>query len=480
MGEVIGETESLCPYCLRVLPAVKVAENNNIYMKKTCPEHGSFKVLVWKDADYYKDLRRFEVPGVESKTYRMKVDKGCPYDCGLCPDHKQDTCMVVLEVTNRCNLNCSICFASANEGYDYHPDLETIRGMYETVIECVRSPRCLQISGGEPTIRDDLPEIIAMGKEMGVEHIELNTNGLRLAEDIEYVQKLKDAGTSVLYFGFDGVSDDIYREIVGHDFLDIKVKALENCSKVGLGVVLVPKVIKGFNDHQIGDIIQFAKKWVPTVKGVHFQPLVYFGRYGEEPSPDDHITIPDVLKMVEEQTHGELTIHNFTPTSCTEVHCEARSFSMVDENGLLFPLTSSSGNLMRDIEDVPTKIREGVADLWQIATDIALEQQDKGAIDVSNISIEEEKKTEALPLDCECGTWMELLARASSHYLTVSVMPFQDAWNIDFDRIMKCCIHVVTPEKKLIPFCVFNITSVDGKSLYRHEIGKKFANKIIV
>lgn len=187
MGEIIGETQSLCPYCLGVLLAVKVAENNNIYLEKTCPEHCSFKVLVWKDVKYYKDLRKFDVSGVKSKFYRMNVDKGCPYDCGLCPEHKQDTCMTVIEVTNRCNLNCSICFASANERYDYHPDLETIRGMLETVVECVRSPRCLQLFGGEPTIRDDLPEIIAMGKEMGIEHIEVNTNGLRLAEDIEYV-----------------------------------------------------------------------------------------------------------------------------------------------------------------------------------------------------------------------------------------------------------------------------------------------------
>jgi len=451
---LIGKTESLCPVCLKRIPAQKIAENDDVFLEKSCPDHGSFKTVIWRGVTSYLDSLRFNVKRAKPEQIITESNNGCPYDCGLCPSHKQRTCVSVLEVTNRCNLNCPYCFASAKR-YDYHPDVQTIKEMYEALLQNSPKPICVQISGGEPTIREDLPEIVAMGKEMGIDYIELNTNAIRLGKDFEYFKELKEKGVDALYFSFDGLTRDVYEKRCGVDLLDIKLKALENCSKLEIGVVLVPVIEKRINYDQIGDIIRFAKKWVPTVNGVHFQPLSYFGRYPTMPNNEDRLTIPDMLKAIEIQTGGELRVENFTPTSCSNVHCDARSYSVVLENGKLLPLTSNLFCLPCKVEDISKKTRDAIKDLWKFPDESITEQLGLG--EISSIC------------GCEPGTWMDLIERMSKNYLTVSIMTFQDVWNVELERIQECCIHVVTQDKKLVPFCMFNITNINGNSLYREK-----------
>ena len=454
--QVIGETESLCPVCLRVVPAKKVVEEDNIYLEKSCPEHGDCKILIWRGVDLYKDSSRFDVERTPPQNFLVDSQEGCPYDCGPCPKHRQHVCIAVLEITNRCNLRCPVCFAGSNERYRYEPDLDTIKGMYETIVRYVEKPIDLQISGGEPTVRDDLPDIIALGKEMGIDYIELNTNGIRLARDIEYFRELKESGVDALYFSFDGLTDEVYRQTNGVDLLDLKLKALKNAAELEVGVILVPVIIPKVNYDQIGDIIQFAKKWIPTVVGVHFQPVSYFGRFSCTPKDEDRVTIPDILNAIEIQTGGELKIENFTPTSCPNVHCDARNYSILMGNGMLFPLTMRSRDVSANVKDkdVARKTRRALKDLWKYP-----------------------KANESGGRVCECvpGSWMELLQRAGTHYLTVSVMAFQDVWTIELERVLDCCIYEVTPDKRLIPFCLFNLSSLHGETLYRHGILSKFA-----
>jgi len=440
----VGETYSLCPYCLRVVIAEKVVEGDDVYLLKRCPEHGQFKVVIWRGFESYMKKFKFNV-GRRRPKPMVRASNGCPLDCGLCAQHRQKTCVAVLEVTSKCNLNCPICFASANEFGVFHPSLEDIWGMYRTLIENSERPYVVQISGGEPTVRSDLPEIIAMGKEMGIDYIELNTNGVVLAKDIEFLRSLKESGLDALYFSFDGLTPDVYIKRCGADLLHFKLRVLENCKKVGLSVILVPVIDRHVNYHQVGDIINFAKRWVPTVVGVHFQPVAYFGRVNKVPENNDRVTIPDVLKAIEEQTGGELREENFTPTSCPNIHCDARCYAIVGMDGRLLPLTYESLGVRGDIEDISRAIRECLCDLWRMP-------------------IGGTNSTHAAP-----GTWEEFIELAKARYLTISVMAFQDAWTVEIDRLQECCIHVITPTKKLIPFCAFNISSIDGRTLYRHK-----------
>ena len=229
----------------------------------------------------------------------------CPRNCGMCPDHKQQTCTAIIEVTEQCNLRCPVCFAATGT----EPGAAPGRGQITRMLERVRDSAgiCpIQISGGEPTMRNDLPEIVALARSMGFDLIQINTNGIRLAQDDAYGRALVDAGVTVMYLQFDGVTDAVYERIRGVNLLPLKLKAIEHCAELKIAVILVPTLVRNVNDDQIGTIIRFAKKWIPTVKGVHFQPMTYLGRYPVAPRNEDRMLLSDVLAAIEDQTQGEL------------------------------------------------------------------------------------------------------------------------------------------------------------------------------
>ncbi|MDY6881962.1 MAG: radical SAM protein [Thermodesulfobacteriota bacterium] len=313
----LGETESLCPVCLKKIPAKRVVDNGDVYLEKHCPLHGDFRTIIWRDARFYSSWDGCGMPG-RAPAFLGSTEKGCPFDCGLCPEHEQDTCTVLMEVTDRCNIHCPVCFAGSTSVDDTHPTLSEIDGLLDTIIAS-GGPYPIQISGGEPTVRDDLPEIIDRAKKRGFDHIQINTNGIRFAQDIDFLKKAKDHGATELFLQFDGVDDSVYRTIRGVDLFEIKKKLIKNCNDVKIAVVLVPTIIPGVNLNQLGKIIQFAKEMVSVVKGVHFQPVSYFGRFRDldnnpdGPSDDERATIPDLLGEIERQTGGEVRIKDFVP-----------------------------------------------------------------------------------------------------------------------------------------------------------------------
>jgi uncharacterized radical SAM superfamily Fe-S cluster-containing enzyme len=344
-------------------------------------------------------------------------------------------------------MNCPVCFASANGcGYKYHPTIGEIKKMFQTVVDNVKSPRVVQISGGEPTVRDDLPEIVEMAKGMGIEHVEVNTNALRISSDAAYLKALADAGVDSFYFQFDGIDDGIYMKTRGRPMFEIKKKAIENCGSAGIGVTLVATISPDINLNHVGKIIEFAAMNVPVVKGVHFQPIAYFGRYPAEPTDADRVTLPDLAKEIEKQTAGMLKADNFMPTSCSNVHCDMKSLSVVLPDGSLFPLTTMSLGPPAKTEDIADKTRTEVSQLWRFIED-----------SMDGPSEEEDK------------SWRSFVSRAKTHYLTVSAMAFQDVWTGETERWERCCIHVVSPEGGLIPFCLFNCTAANGDTMYRRR-----------
>ena len=253
------------------IPAQKFLLGEDVYLTKECSEHGTFRVLFGR----IKNLPMLIGPikGTHNtEGVSNQVQEGCPFDCGLCPEHRQETCCVLLEVTGGCNLQCPICFADAHRGSDKDPDLQEIESWYYTLAEN-GIPYNIQLSGGEPTIRDDLPQIVKMGRNYGFTYTQLNTNGLRLGREPQFVKQLKEAGLDSVFLQFDGTTDVIFKQIRGKALLDIKTAAIENCAKEGIGVVLVPTLVPGINMDNIGEIINFAVARMPAVRGVHFQPI---------------------------------------------------------------------------------------------------------------------------------------------------------------------------------------------------------------
>lgn len=440
---MLSTTESVCPNCLSRVPAARVMYGDKVYLEKTCPLHGQFKTLLWQGMPAWQSWVRNKIPS-KPPVCNTEVDKGCPHDCGLCTEHRQHTCTALLEVTQRCNLKCTYCFASAGD-HDVDPSLATIENGLENIYKA--SGACnLQLSGGEPTVRDDLPEIIAMARRIGFHFIQVNSNGLRLAEDPEYVKRLQRAGLNSVFLQFDGLEEDIYRQLRGRNLLTEKIQAIKHCAENGLGVVLVPTIVPGVNADSIGAIIKFALENAPGVRGVHFQPVSYFGRFPKEPADEDRMTIPQVIRAIEDQTEGLIKTDHFKPPGCENALCSFHGNFRILADGKIKALSTNACCSVEKAYVGASKNRKFVAQQWNGAS----------LGDPSNRGGEE-------------NSWDNLLHELKTHSFTISGMAFQDGWNLDFERLKDCCIHVMSPDGKLIPFCAYNLTSTEGKALYRRS-----------
>ena len=435
----IGKTQSVCPVCLSKIPAYKVVgENGNIYMEKECWEHGSFRTLIWEgDLGSYKAWAAGDASGTVIPVRAQPVERGCPYDCGLCQRHERDGCCVLLELTNRCNLNCPVCFASAGEKKPKDLTLTEIGKQYDLLMER-GGPFNIQLSGGEPTMRDDLDAIIALGREKGFSFFQLNTNGLRLAHEEGYAAHLAKAGVSVVFLQFDGLDDEIYRTLRGAELLETKLRAIDNCRAAGLPVVLVPTVAPGVNDCALGDILRFALSRAPHIRGVHIQPISYFGRCGLE-EPETRLTIPAVLRRIEGQMDGVMKITDFGGGGAESPYCSFHASYMRKEDGTIkaLPRRRSQCCCVKSSE-----ARDFVSQQWS---------------------------GKAAGCDGDEGTSSldEFLQKTVENTFTVSGMVFQDAWNLDLDRLRRCYICEVDTDRGMVPFCAYNLTDIHGRALYR-------------
>nr|WP_320016355.1 radical SAM (seleno)protein TrsS [uncultured Desulfobacter sp.] len=443
--DILHQTQSLCPVCLTPIEARHVVENDSIFLEKICRAHGLFKTRFWEGRQNYENWIRPKLP-IKKRFNMTPVDKGCPFDCGLCPEHRQHTCTAVLEITQNCNFSCRFCFAGSGPGNAADPCLEEITDLLAKVYK-VSPDANLQISGGEPTIRPDLPLIISRAVETGFGFVQLNTNGFLLARDPDLAPRLKDAGLDSVFLQFDGVTDTVYEALRGRPLIEDKQKAVAACVENDIGVILVPTLVPGVNIDQIGPILQFGLDHAPGIRGVHFQPVSYFGRYGEAPKDDSRITIPEVLKEIEVQTQGQFKAAAFRPSACEHALCSFNGKFIIRDNGRPSALTAFNTACCTPVqaEQGSKQARDSVAEHW------------KAPLKVPG---------PWAPATNEDGL-DKFIRQARTRMFSVSGMAFQDAWNLDLERLKGCCIHSVAPDGRLIPFCAYNLTRADGKGLYR-------------
>lgn len=336
--------QSLCPVCLQRITARHEAEGDTILLVKRCPQHGEFRTPVWRGEPAMQSWKKPKLPTPPAPDGTTK--KGCPFDCGLCPEHNQHTCTVLFEITARCNLRCRFCFASAGEQQQIpDPDIDELRDLMDAV-RPQTGPCNVQLSGGEPTMRDDLPDIIRMAKQR-FGFVQINTNGLRIAQQPELAQQLAKAGLDSAFLQFDGTTDDIYKTLRGAPLLQQKLQAINLMGQAGIGVVLVPTVVPAVNDHNLGDILKLGAAYSPVVRGVHFQPVSHFGRYPTQtsesglssqnaatPAPPHtaRITLPEVMRNLEAQTERLVTTQDFLPPGCEHSLCSFHANYMIRED----------------------------------------------------------------------------------------------------------------------------------------------------
>jgi hypothetical protein len=449
--ETVSDTESLCPLCLAKIPATRETSGNDVFLVKKCPEHGEFRTIIWRGGPEFRGWKR-KSRAVRTGVCQTESVSGCPFDCGICPSHRKNACTVVIEVTSRCNLRCAVCFADSGADAGPDPDLTVIGEWYRRVLETSGPDIIVQLSGGEPTVRDDLPAIIEMGRSLGFSFIQVNTNGLRIAEEKNYATVLRRAGAASVFLQFDGTEDNIYRSLRGRPLYAAKRRAIERCAENGIGVVLVPTLVPGVNTHAIGSIIKLALELSPAVRGVHFQPVGYFGRSPDAPDNNRRLTLPDVMRAIEEQTDGLMRVADFSPPGWENTLCSFHGTFLPKPGGGLQSLTGHGANGCCSTDGGEAHAVSFTARQWSAPSSSTKSDCCCTASSDSDTGIE---------------TLDGFLDRVKTRMLSVSCMAFQDVWNLDLERARDCCIHVVAPDGRMIPFCLYNLTSVRGERLYR-------------
>ena len=441
-------TRSICPECKRVIDAQIIIRQNKVYMRKRCPDHGWFEGLISSDAEMYVDSIKFNKPGTMPLQYSTEVKDGCPLDCGLCPEHKQHICLAMIEVNTGCNLNCPICFANAGPGYSL--TMEQVEGMLDRFVEIEGEPEVVQFSGGEPTIHPQILDMIQAARDRGIGQVMLNTNGVRIAKDDGFLEELAKLRPAI-YFQFDGLEDETYRAIRGEDLLETKLKALDRLGQADLDVALVAAVERGVNDQEVGAVLKFGLSH-PAVRGVVFQPVTHVGRHPEF-DPMMRMTIPDVIHGIVDQTEGLFTLKDFVPVPCCFPTCQVNSYAIID-GGNVIPLprvldvdkyldyiTNRALPKPPSAADIQTAL-EGLWSATAVAGTERTARLFEGACANGNCDI---------PLGLA-----DSLGHLRKHVFQIAIKDFLDAYTFSVKQIMKCCVAVLVPDERAIPFCAYN------------------------
>lgn len=448
-------TNSLCKHCLRVVPAKIILKQDQVFIMKTCPQHGDQLELLEEDASYHLSKRLYDKPGNTMKI-QTKIDKGCPYDCGICPQHDQHACIGLIEVTTACNLQCPLCYAKAGEGEFLAMD--QIESMIDFFIDAENGKaEILQISGGEPTLHPQILDIIAMAKAKGVHYVMLNTNGVRLANDEDFVKALvpfaQETGFEV-YLQFDGFKESTYLTLRGQSLLPIKQKAIENLTKYKIPTTLVMTVMLGVNDDEVGAVFMYGLN-APTIRGINYQPAAFFGRIDEKIMTSSsalpkRVTLSGVLNRLESQSAHTLKKSDFIPLPC-DVERVAITYLYRNKKGEFTPITRDvkfkdhlqmiNNTFVFTIEDALKSAGSSMKDIRTTCECFDFLTDFKAMVPFDFFLRSKEKKKEYI----------------DGNTFRISVSSFIDAQNFDTKSIQKECVHIITPDLRKIPFSSFNM-----------------------
>lgn len=437
-------TVSLCTQCLRKVDAKVVFQDDNVYLLKRCPEHGRERVLISDDVAYYRRCREQTLkPPEMPRRYGTSVEYGCPYDCGLCPDHEQHGCLVLVEVTDRCNLECPVCYAESGPARQTSRSLADIERMLDAVVESEGEPDVVQISGGEPTIHPEFFEILDAAKARPIKHLMVNTNGVRIARDPAFAARLATYMPGLeIYLQFDSLEEGPLRDLRGADLRDVREAAIARLNEHGISTTLVVTLKKGLNDGEVGTIIEHALKQ-PAVRGVTFQPVQAAGRLEGFDPARDRLTLSEVRRLIVEQSSL------FSEADVVPVPCHPDGVAMayalkVDDQVL--PLTGL----------VPAELLlDGASNTISFERDDALRS---AMINAFSTNHSPASGAEALKELLCCLPRVAIGdGLGYENVFRVVIMQFLDAHSFDVRAVRKACVQIVHPDGRLIPFDTYNL-----------------------
>jgi uncharacterized radical SAM superfamily Fe-S cluster-containing enzyme len=451
-------TLSICTKCLQRVDAKIVFEAGNVFMLKSCPQHGFEKILIATDIEYYKNIRNYNKPSETPLRFNTATHYGCPYDCGLCQDHEQHSCLTVIEITDRCNLSCPTCYAMSSPHYGRHRTIEEVEKMLDIIVANEGEPDVVQISGGEPTIHPQFFEILDIAKRKPIKHLMVNTNGIRIANDLEFAKKLAGyAPDFEIYLQFDSFKPHALEQLRGKDLTAIRVKALEHLNALNLSTTLVVTLQKGLNDDEIGTIIEFALQQ-KCVRGVTFQPTQIAGRLENFDPATDRLTLTEVRQNILDQTNI------FNKNDLIPVPCNPDALAMayaLKLNGQVFPMT-------RYID--PAFLLDKSRNTIVYEQDSMLHEQ---LLNIFSTGISVDKVTENFNQLLCCLPNITAPGLSYDNLFRIIIMRFIDAYDFDVRAIKKSCVHIVHKNGNIIPFETMNLFYRDDKEVYLKELQSK-------
>ncbi len=444
-------TLSLCSTCLRRVDAKIVFEDDKVFMHKTCSLHGFEKTLIATDIEYYKNIRNYNKPSETPLKFNTKTHYGCPYDCGLCTDHEQHSCLTVIEITDRCNLQCPTCYAMSSPHYGRHRTVEEVEKMLDIIVANEGQPDVVQISGGEPTVHPDFFAIMDIAKSKPIRHLMLNTNGIRIAKDFEFAKKLAGyAPDFEIYLQFDSFKPEALQHLRGEDLTNTRMKALEHLNALNLSTTLVVTLQKGVNDDETGKIIEFALQQ-KCVRGVTFQPTQIAGRVENFDPATDRLTLTEVRQSILDQTNI------FTPKDLIPVPCNPDALVM----GYALKLAGQTFPLTRYID--PSHLLDNSRNTIVYEQDQALHQK---MIDIFSTGISVDRVEENMKQLLCCLPQIEAPGLGYENLFRIIIMRFIDAYDFDVRAIKKSCVHIIHKNGKIIPFETMNLFYRDKKAAH--------------
>ncbi len=443
-----GQTTSLCEECYDLVPAKIIVEGQDVFYQKRCKSHGVQKTKISSDAAYFQWCKQFIKPGDRPHQYQTKTDYGCPLDCGLCPDHEQHSCLALIEINEECNLECPVCFANSSPAKKTNLPLETIEAMMDALVESEGEPDVLQISGGEPTIHPHILEILKLAKTKPIKHLMINTNGVRIARDPDFVKQLAELTPGFeVYLQFDSLEKAALEDLRGIDLRTVRKRALDHLEEFNISTSLVVTVKKGVNDHEIGALIDCALNY-KCVRGITFQPVQDAGRNEDFDKNNDRILLTDVRRAIYEQSPL------FAPEDIIPLPCNPESISIaygIRDGKKVLPVTSLIPK-EELVKDVPNAV--------SFETNEALREKVVSLFSLSSGDLNTAERMESLLC---CLPEVPVLEKLGyENIFRVTIVQFLDRFNFCIGNVKRSCIHFVTPELQIIPFDTYNLMYRNG------------------
>ncbi len=446
-------TKSICPECRKPILAKIVFENEAVFMLKHCRQHGDFKALLYSDRQRYIDSLKIHKPALYPLKVANPVYQDCAGSCGLCPEHQQHTCLPIIEITDHCNMDCPICLA--NNRSSYHLSPAEFKKKLDHLIDMEGSLDLINLSGGEPTLHPQLPELIALAKRPEIAGISISTNGREFLKNKDLLKMLID-NQVFISLQFDGFTEKAYLTLRGRKMLAEKLKILDLLEKYSAAASLVMTVMKGVNDREIGKVVQYFMK-KDFLRSLMFQPFAFLNprlKY----DINRVMTIPDVAKEIARGSKGIIGRDDLVNLPCSHAQCFALTYLLGLENGRFITLNKLvkveeyldiiKNRTMAGLDEESYQaIKDCIYQLWSAGG--VQPQADKILKTIKLIL--KEIETKAMP-----GDPRKALAVGQKHIKSIFIHHFMDAYNFDFARVRKCCNQYPVGDDKLIPCCSYN------------------------